>query len=48
MGEMRNAYELCQKIQREEIIQEGNVRIDLREGGWQGVEWVYLIQNRDQ
>jgi hypothetical protein len=25
-----------------------NIKIDLREIGWDGVDWVYLAQDRDQ
>jgi hypothetical protein len=27
--------------------EEDNVRMDLREIGWEGVNWVYLASNRD-
>jgi hypothetical protein len=27
---------------------EDNIRINLREIGWEGVDWIYLAQNRDQ
>jgi hypothetical protein len=27
---------------------EDNIRMDLRETGWEGVDWVRLAQNRDQ
>jgi hypothetical protein len=27
---------------------EYNVRMDLRERGWEGVDWIYLAQDRDQ
>jgi hypothetical protein len=25
-----------------------NIRMDLRETGWEGVEWMHLTQNRDK
>jgi hypothetical protein len=25
-----------------------NIKIDLREIGWDGVDWIYLAQDRDQ
>jgi hypothetical protein len=25
-----------------------NIRMDLREIGWKGVEWIHLAQDRDQ
>jgi len=27
---------------------ENNIRMDLREIGWKGVDWIYLAQDRDQ
>jgi hypothetical protein len=27
---------------------EGNIRMDLREGGWEGMDWIHLAQDRDQ
>jgi hypothetical protein len=27
---------------------EDNIRLDLREIGWEGVDWIQLAQNRDQ
>jgi hypothetical protein len=27
---------------------EGNIRMDLRQGGWEGVDWMHLVQDRDQ
>jgi hypothetical protein len=27
---------------------EDNIRMDLREGGWEGVDWIHLAQYRDQ
>jgi hypothetical protein len=27
---------------------EDGIKIDLREIGWEGVEWIHLIQGRDQ
>jgi hypothetical protein len=26
---------------------ENNIRMDLREIGWEGVGWMHLVQNRD-
>jgi hypothetical protein len=26
----------------------GNIKIDLRETGWDGMDWIDLAQNRDQ
>jgi len=27
---------------------EDNIRMDLREVGWEGVNWIHLTQDRDQ
>jgi hypothetical protein len=27
---------------------EGNIKIDLREIGWGGMDWIYLAQDKDQ
>jgi hypothetical protein len=27
---------------------EDNIRMDLRELGWEGVDWIHLVQDRDQ
>jgi hypothetical protein len=42
------------KTLREETTQktrhkwEDNIRMDLRERGWEGVDWIHLAQDRDQ
>jgi hypothetical protein len=52
MGEMRNAYKIL--IRRSEgkrpfdIVLDDYFRMDLREIGWEDVDWVCLGQNRDQ
>jgi len=28
-------------------ILEDNIRMDVKEIGWEGVEWIYLAQDRD-
>jgi len=27
---------------------EDNIRVDLREIGWEGVDWMHLVQDREQ
>jgi hypothetical protein len=27
---------------------EDNIKIDLQEVGWEGVDWIYMAQNRDR
>jgi hypothetical protein len=29
-------------------IRENNIRMDLRNIGWEGVDWIHLVQDRDQ
>jgi len=53
MGEMRNAYSILvgrlegkRPLGRPRYRWENNVRIDLREIGWEVVDWIHLAQNR--
>jgi hypothetical protein len=55
MGEKRNAYRiLVGKPKRERPLGrptrswEDNIKIDLREIGWGGMDWIDLVQDRDQ
>jgi hypothetical protein len=55
MGEMINAYEsLVGKPEGERPLGrprrrwEDNIRMDVREIGWEGVDWVHLAQDRYQ
>jgi hypothetical protein len=55
MGKMRNAYKiLVRKLigkkphRRPRHRWEGNIRMDLRETGWEGVDWMHLAKERDQ
>jgi hypothetical protein len=54
MREMRNAYKiLVGRPEKRPHIRprhswEHNVRMDLREIGWEGLEWMHLAQDRDQ
>jgi hypothetical protein len=54
MGEIRNAYQILTLkpegkrpigIYRQRWCD--NIRMDLREIGWDGVDWIYLAQTRD-
>jgi hypothetical protein len=52
---MRNAYKiLVGKPQGKKSLEisrrrlEENIRMDLRETGWDGVEWIHLAEVRDQ
>jgi hypothetical protein len=54
MGEMRNAYNILVgkpegKNHLEDLsVGENIIRKDLREIGWEGVDWIHLVQDRDQ
>jgi hypothetical protein len=55
MGEMRNAYNILvgkpeekRPHRRHRCRWEDNIRTDLRETGWEGVDWMDLAQDRDQ
>jgi hypothetical protein len=55
MGENMNAYKvLVGKPERKRPLGrprhgwEDNIKMDLREIGWGGVEWIMLAQNREQ
>jgi hypothetical protein len=54
-GEMRNAYNiLVEKPERKRPIRrprhrwQNNIGMDLREIGWEGVEWMHMAQDRHQ
>ena len=32
---------------RSRCRQEGNIKIDLRETGWEGIDWIHLAQDND-
>jgi hypothetical protein len=53
--EMRNAYNILTGKSKGKILLgrprhrwEDNIRIDLREIGWEGVHWMHLAQDMDQ
>jgi len=55
MTEMRNTYKLLvgisegkRSLGRHRCRWEDNIRIDLREIGWKGVDWIHLTQNRNK
>jgi hypothetical protein len=55
MGEMRNAYNILfgkpegkRPLGRPRRRRKANIRMDLRETGWEGVDWMHLAQDRDQ
>jgi hypothetical protein len=55
MGNMRNAYELLagnpegkRSLGRHKRRWKDNIRIDMREISWEGVDWIHLAQDRGQ
>jgi hypothetical protein len=50
---MRNAYKILAGKQEKTRLRrpghrwEDNIRMDLREGGWESVDWMHLAQDRD-
>jgi hypothetical protein len=53
MEDMRNAYILVEKsegkrpLRRPRRIYDDNIRINLWEIGWEGLDWMHLAQDRD-
>jgi hypothetical protein len=54
-GEMKNAYKILvrnltgrQTTQRPRRRWEDNIRMDLRETVWEGIDWIHVIRDRDQ
>jgi hypothetical protein len=55
MGEIRNEYKILvgkpegkRPLGRPRRRWEDNIRMDLGEIGWEGVDWIHLAQDRDQ
>jgi hypothetical protein len=55
MGAKRNAYRILvgkpegkRPLRRPRCRWEDNIRKDLRETGWGGIDWIALAQDRDQ
>jgi hypothetical protein len=55
MGAMRNANKILvgklegkRPLGRPRCKWEDNIRMNLRELGWEGVDWIHLVQDRDQ
>jgi hypothetical protein len=55
MGEKRNEYEILvgtpeekRPLGRPRHRWEDNIKMDLREVGWGGLDWIDLTQDRDQ
>jgi hypothetical protein len=55
MGEIRNSYSILvgkperkRRPARPRRRREDNIRMDLREVVWEGVDWIVLAQDRDK
>jgi hypothetical protein len=55
MGETRNAYRILvgkpegrRPLGRPRCRWVDNIKMDLRETGWDGMDWIDLVQDRDQ
>jgi hypothetical protein len=55
MGERRNAYRILVRnpegrrpLGRPRHRWMDNIKMDLRETGWDGMDWIHLAQDRDQ
>jgi hypothetical protein len=55
MGEMRNAYNILvwktekkKPLERPKRRWEDNIKMDLREVEWEGLDWIHLAQDRGQ
>jgi hypothetical protein len=55
MGAKRNAYRILvgkpegkRPLGRLRRTWVGNIKMDLREIGWDGVDWIHMAQDRDQ
>jgi hypothetical protein len=47
-GEKRKAYRILRQLGRPRHRRENNIKMDLREIGWGGMDWIDLAQDRGQ
>jgi hypothetical protein len=55
LGKKRNAYTILvgnpegkRPVRRPRRRWEDNIKMDLRERGWSGIDWIHLAQDRNQ
>ena len=55
MGEVRDAYRILvwrpegrRPLGRPRLRWEGNIKMDLQEVGWAGMDWIDMAQDRDR
>jgi hypothetical protein len=55
LGDVRNAHTILvgkpegkRPLRRSWCRLEDNIRMDLKEIGWERVDWIHLVQDRDQ
>jgi len=48
IGKRRNSYRILIALGRRRRKWEANIRMDLRDIGWEVVDWIHLAEDRDQ
>jgi hypothetical protein len=48
MGDEECIYDIGGRARRKETTRKTNIKMDLREIGWDGVDWIELAQDREQ
>jgi hypothetical protein len=48
MGGKKNAHRVLRSLGTPKFSCEDNIKINLKEIRWGGIDWIYLAQDRDQ